>query len=554
MNKVAVAAGLVLACLVGGCFEQAGGTKSYKGPLLRYHFAGRAAIAPGTNAARFKEIDALPSTAALRADIAQKTASAAFRFWKKDLPAGAADQSPLLKPVIEDLITGEAFVEVRGRPGKADLAVAAALAEDRAALWDRNLRQLVAVWKLGEVREITAEGFKGWEIKKTSAPDVLQVFRAGRWTVLGLGHGQSQQIPAMLAAARQTGRPVGTLTNEFLELAADLPALRPWFPIVAHYPLPPILASMSGRGDGVRTEVRLQYSGKIPWTFEPWRIPTNVIGEPLTSFTVAQGLGPLFKAIKGFSEIGLNPMPTQMAFWGIHNEQCRMNLSVPVVNATEQMQRLSLGVPRQMLATFTNLKGNFLFGTNRSELILGGVPWIAPMLRPVKDGRDEYLVGTLFPLPPKHTPVPEELFSQIRGRNNLMYYDWEITEHRLNHGKQFYQLASIINGRRTPETNTVSKRWLLDIGSKLGNTATEVTQVSPQELVLVRRSHVGFTGFELATLSLWLDTPGFPYEFDLPPAVARIRPKTGSTNSPGSRPQPVRANAAPPASPAPAKR
>jgi hypothetical protein len=165
------------------------------------------------------------------------------------------------------------------------------------------------------------------------------------------------------------------------------------------------------------------------------------------------------------------------------------------------------------------------------------------MLHPVKDGKDEYLMGGIFPLSPKHTPVPDELFAQVRGRTNLLYYDWEITEHRLNHGKQFYQLASILNSRRTPNTNTASKRWLSEIGSKLGNTATEISQAGPQELVLVRRSHVGFTGFELATLSLWLDTPGFPFEFDLPAPIPSMKSRAG-TNSPAARA---------PAGPAPAK-
>ncbi len=548
MKIVAAVVGLVSVMFLGGCFEQAGGARSYKGPLLRYHFAGRGTIAPGTNAARFKEIEALATTAALRGDIAQKLAAAALPFWKNHLPAGATDQSTLLKPILEDLITAEGFVEVRGAPGNADLAVAAALSDDHAMLWDKNLRQLVAAWKLGTVREITAEGFKGWEVRKATAPDTLQFFRAGKWVVLGLGHGKLQQLPALLAEAKKSGRPVTVLTNQFLELAADLPALRSWFPILADWPLPPVLASLSGRGDGIRTEVRFQYSGKIPWSFQPWKIPTNVVSEPLTSFTIAQGIAPLFKAAKGFSDLGFDPLPNQICAWGMHNDQCRMNFSIPVSSATNTMQKLSLGVPRHLLANFTNLQGKFLYGSNRAELLLaGGLPWITPKLQPVKDGKDEYVVGGLFPLPPKTTPVPEDLFAQIRGRTNLLYYDWEITEHRLNHGKQFYQLASLINRLRTPATNTASKRWLSEIGSKLGNTATEITQTSAQELVLVRRSHVGFTGFELATLSLWLDTPGFPYNFRLPDPMPHLVSRAGGTNAAGKRIPPAGATVKPPA-------
>ena len=33
----------------------------------------------------------------------------------------------------------------------------------------------------------------------------------------------------------------------------------------------------------------------------------------------------------------------------------------------------------------------------------------------VKDGKDEYLMGGIFPLSPKHTPVPDELFAVIQA-------------------------------------------------------------------------------------------------------------------------------------------
>src|SRR6266540_5804077 len=59
MKKTAAAVGLAMLVVTVGCLEQAGGTRSYKGPLFHYHFAGRANLPAGTNATRFKEIDAL---------------------------------------------------------------------------------------------------------------------------------------------------------------------------------------------------------------------------------------------------------------------------------------------------------------------------------------------------------------------------------------------------------------------------------------------------------------------------------------------------------------
>ena len=537
-------AGLSMALLATGCFEQTGGARSYKGPLFHYHFAGRAHLPAGTNAARFKEIDALPATAELRGALAQKLAAAALPFWRKELPAGATDQAALLRPLVDDFLVAEAFVEVRGAVGRTDTALAIELSDDRAQLWSNNLKQLATAWKLGASRDIAADGFKGWEVKRSQAPDTLQFFRAGKWVVLGLGHERLTQLPLLLAEAKKSGRPVAALKNEFLDLAADLPGLRTWFPFFAKWPLPPVVATMSGRGEAVRTEVRLQYSGRIPWKPEPWKIPTNVISEPLTSFTIAQGIGPWLGQIKGISDLGLNPLPNQFCAWGINHEQCRMYFAAPVSDATNSMQRLAPHIARFVKSALTNALGEFVYVTNKFEVVWSGLPWLIPILQAETDGRNQYLMGGLFPLPARHVPPPEELLGQFRGRTNLLYYDWEITEPRLIHAKQFYQLASIFDSRRTLSTNLPSQRWLLAVGPKLGNTATEITQTGPQELVLVRRSHLGLTGFELATFSIWLESPGFPFGFELPPPSLHFR-----TNAvpPAASPPPAKSNAHAPA-------
>jgi hypothetical protein len=354
----------------------------------------------------------------------------------------------------------------------------------------------------------------------------------------------------LLAETRKSGRPVPSLNHSFLDLAADLPGLRPWFPALARWPLPPIVAAMSGRGDTVRTEVHFQYSGKVPWRPEPWKIATNIVGEPLTSFTLGQGIAPLLALARPLADSGVT-LPNQFCAWGINHEQCRMFFTVPVTGATNTLNRLSTAVPKFLYSLFANAQGNFLYSTNKSEMMWGGVPFIIPTLRPHQNGRDEYLFGSIFPLGQKHTPVPDELFAQVRGRTNLIYYDWEITEHRLTHGRQFFQLASILDGRPLPSTNTVSQRWLSAIGPKLGNTATEITQTGPQELALVRRSPVGFTGFELAAFSIWLESPGFPFNFQLPVNKARSRTNAGPAGAaaPAVKPNPAPARASPAATP-----
>jgi hypothetical protein len=75
---------------------------------------------------------------------------------------------------------------------------------------------------------------------------------------------------------------------------------------------------------------------------------------------------------------------------------------------------------------------------------------------------------------------------------------------------------------------------------------TEITQTSPQELALVRKSHVGFTGFELATLSAWMDSPGFPLTFEMPARLPGAKPGSPAvrTNAPSTKTNTVPAKAA----------
>ena len=488
----------LLAGVVAGCFEQ--GSGAGRGPLFHYHYAGRANLPAGTNASEFKKIDALPATAEFRSHVAAKLASSAVGIWKNDLPAGVSDQGTLLKPLLEDFFVAEAYVEVRGTPGKAETVLAIQLNDERARLWDSNLRQLMGAWKLGTPKDFTIETVKSWETKRSQAPNTFQFARAGKWVLLGLGQDRLTMLPTLVQAAAKSGRPLPLLTNTFLELSADLPGLRPWLPVFAHYPLPPIVATMAPKGEYVRTEVRFQYGGKVPWTYEPFKFPTNLISEPLTSFTLAQGIAPLARSIKGFDQLGLQPLPNQICAWGVRQDQCRLFFAFPVANATNALRRLAPTLPLFVKSYFPNMQGDFLYISNRAEVIWGNLPFIAPHVRPEKDATTEYLYGGIFPRSKVHMPVTNSLYAQVRGRTNLVYYDWEITEERLSHSRGLYQLAALAAWRK-PGTNTASRQWLDKIGSLLGNTVTEITQTAPNELFLARKSHLGFTGFELATLS-----------------------------------------------------
>lgn len=57
------------------------------------------------------------------------------------------------------------------------------------------------------------------------------------------------------------------------------------------------------------------------------------------------------------------------------------------------------------------------------------------------------------------------------------------------------------------------------IGPKLGNTVTEITFKGPNELNVVRKSHLGLNSSELIFLSHWLATKTFPPRSPFVPAI-----------------------------------
>jgi hypothetical protein len=156
-----------------------------------------------------------------------------------------------------------------------------------------------------------------------------------------------------------------------------------------------------------------------------------------------------------------------------------------------------------------------------------------PTLRPAQDAGVEYVQFEVFPFRGSTNPPPPELLGQVFNRPNLVYYDWEITGERLGDARPLLQLYDIANYYRFTGTNVVTQKWIEDLKPHLGNTGTEITQGSPRELLFMRRSHLGFTAFELVMLARWIESPEFPFKLQNPP---RLRHTTGAASKSGPLP------------------
>ena len=521
MNKLAVFLGLAAACLLSGCLEPPkAGKTSDTGVIYRHHFIGATALSQGTNGTKLNEVLARASTKNMGAELAKKLAKAPREYWTNQLPRKAQSGAEFIEPLLPDLFAFESYIEARGLIAKPECVIAVQVGDDRAKVWDKNLKDLANVWQLGKPAETTVQGQKGWEIKRRDYPNKLQFVRAGKWVVVSFGSDQLPLSTETLQALPKSGAPVKALgTNALLEWEADLPRIAPGIPALSNRRLPPTRLTVLGRGEFIRTEAQFRYGQSLNWKFEPWRIPTNLIPDTIISFTAAQGIAPVLSAMEGISELGLKPMPNQAILWGIGEGQGQVFAAVPVSDATNTIQKLAQNLPKTMVKHFPRAMGNFAWVSNRASILWQGLPFVVPYLQPVTVYDSHYVLFGMFPRLPTSNAPPPELFGQLGNRKDLAYYDWEVTGPGTARARGLYSLAHLINKRLVPDANAVGEVWLRDIAELLGPTVTEITVKSQNELNLVRKSHIGFTGFELATFSLWLQSPHFPVRFELRPPV-----------------------------------
>ncbi len=531
MKSLSFLFGLVVLGVCSGCWEKPGGSGAYSGPLFRHHFAGTAAIAQHTNSAKLKKIAALPLSGQFRDQLLQRFAQTPHALWRAQLPAATTDLAPLFRPLLDDLASAESFLEVRGTTDRPEAVLALQLNDARARLWETNLAKVMTDWKLGTPTALTAGNSKGWELKRKESPNLLQFVRAGQWVLVGAGHDRLTLLPDMLQKISQGGRPVPALDKSWLEIEADCPRLHRWFPSLVPYQLPPTHMTVAGRDGYLLTKAKLMFSENIPWKFEPWRIPTNIIRDPLISFTAGQGLAPLLGRMAGFTALGISPVPNQFYVWGQTHNYLQTFLALPVGNATNSLRQLIPKLQSFLETHVARPQGTLVWVTNRSEIMWRDLPFVIPTLRAARDGRNEYLVASVFPPTRLTNAPPAELFAQFANRTNLLYYDWELSAERVLQANQFYHFWNIAGNRQLPGTNAMSRKWIAAIAPLLDNSATEISVTSPKELTLTRKSDLGFTGYELVLLTHWSESKGFPLTFDPPPLM-----RSATNRPPANRP------------------
>lgn len=522
-----------------GCGAGDGGPKRSSAPvhttsLFRFYFSGTTRLTADTNAAPWVSMSELPASQALWRQTLEKLAQTPYQLFQRRIEATTNRYASTFQELIGDFVRAESFAEVTGDTNRiAEYELAVRLPADRAEFWRTNLLSILESWTGSRAETIPA----GWQLKKHHDPKLLRLVRSGDWTLIGCGQDQLALQDEYLRRIKQSGSPalattdplVGAVRSRYwLEVFLDCPNL----PLLT----PPLLPSdrkrgalnlpamdlyLTPHGSNLRINGNFAFRESFTWEHEPWQIPTNLVRDPIISFTAAQGFAPMLKNHQEALGLRLDSVPNQFFMWAGALLPVQTLAAAPTKDAAGFLRDL---VP-QFIARFdpelqANNTGSLVMATNLSgEPMLRWVgipPFVTPFVSTAQDGGRDFLLAGIHPNWSGTNPPPV-LFHHLASRTNLVYYDWEIT------GQHAWACRNVVNifrhivekPRLQPDTASIV--WLNSISNRLGNTVTEVTRADANRLSLVRHGPVGLTGIELIVLAHWLESPGFPLNgFALP--------------------------------------
>jgi hypothetical protein len=519
--------------------------------LARVHFSGTVALLDdaGTSA-KFREISSLPESAALEEKVLLKLSVAPYHFFleKRRLPERASDYAAEFRPLLEDMLHSESYLELLGPTNPVpEVLLAVKLSDERAGLWDTNLSQIFSAWSGSGVTPLEDGGFKGWELKKHHAPNVFHFFRARDWVVLAWGDDAIPDQGRWLKNLKQTGRPPAEFEKgNWLEAWADWPRLLAGRvdEDVSRYPRMQLTLKQELDSKGtpnVMTRAVLDFAQPLNVALMPWNVPTNLVHNPMSSFTAIRGIAPLLGKVEFFQRLNLQPMPDQLYMWSMANNPFELRLAAPVPDGPAYEQQYGDAFISQANAALAEHHWGTVGWDESHDHVAWNVPFpiLVPRLSATSGTNGNFVLISMLPQSGPQTAMPLALASELQGEANLLYYDWEFTGKRLSEVRNFLVFAGLLSHEQMVGLDDTAPKWLAAIANKLGNSVTEATLAQPGEIVVERKSPLGLSAWELALLGRWETAPGFPWsaryeKLDVPPRGNGASAK-GPTSNPAGR-------------------
>jgi hypothetical protein len=505
--------------------------------VARLHWLGKRRLATETNAAAFMSIWAMAESQKLEAQTLDKLALSPWNFPREGTNTAAIvatnANSLLLRPLFEDLVQEECYLEIRDITGAQDvpgsqqantprsgrtteIALAVRLEDARSRLWKTNLTIILGSFTNNP----------SLPTKFLSLPTKDPMFlRTANWTVIAfLPEGQGQRDPANLGQGGWVSELAGRLgqnsnlftadeTNSWLESEVDLKGLSKALDLGWKLPdeTPKITMTIGAEGGLVRTIGRLKFNKPLPLQLDEWHVPTNLVHDPLTSFTAIRGIKSLLSFDLTWDSLQLGPPPNQAYVWAQGNLPLSTFWAAPMPDASNHIYQFTehlINDVNPWLAT--NSMGQFQRTTNANAAIWDGLPFAEPYLRSITLPEGEFVMGAVGASPSTNRPTPPGLFEQFQSRSNLVCYDWELTGPKIEPSMYIFQFLRFVFQKAQVPPDSLTFDCLKAIAPKLGNSATMIALTGPDTLSFVRRSSIGFTANELQILADWLESPRFP--------------------------------------------
>ncbi len=466
--------------------------------IARIHFAGAPRVCAAPNFSAFSNEFCSAEAVALRMVTADRL-SVWLAGWLSTnagvaVPGGAAK----LRPLFDDLQASEWFLEARAAAtGRPDVAVAIRLDPARAGLWSAGLKPF-----------FPAAGFTS----------------TGGWLVFDSGTG-AQKIGADLAL-KVSAPPAGWFSAD-----VSWPRLAQWFPRLKDLSLPETQFTVTAPDAKLRLSGRFFFPENLALSLENWRVPTNTIHQPTTSFTAVRGFAPWLKSQAWAEVCRISPAPDQLFVWSLPQIPFQTFAAVPVPDAAGAMAQLVARL--QPALADADAHGRFVSPVTarltNQVFSLRGVPVVSPNVREVTEPAGQFLLAGTFPNTPRGRSLPPEWLQRL-GEKNLVCYHWENTAERMPQVLNLSQLGFVITRHRQLAADSAAFKWVQKTGAAPGESVTEITQAAPDQLLFSRQSPGLFTAVEMYALANWLAAPDFPgCDLRLPPRPAGLKtlpPKT----------------------------
>lgn len=481
-------------------------------PVWQLHWRGQKQLARSGAATNFLALWNLPESTNLTAQTLDKLASAPWRLLPAAAPLSNAPIA-LLRPLLDDVLQEGFQLEAHGHaPHPESLVFAIRLDAARAATWQTNLGAVLAsLTGLPPVANAL-----GWTLRKHDAPDYWQLLRVKEWTLLGAATGPTNALLATVQARLQNDlQPFPTNASApgtWLEATLPLAALgRGFFMRAGQSDLPVIHFTVTGESGGVRLNGEATFSQAFAaGQPEAWQIPTNLIHDPLGTFTAFRGLQSIAGSNSWLSFAAPDSLPDQFYSWGIAGSPFETFFALPTPSASNWVSKISdLAIASGSAFLKTN-GTNLERMTNATGLTWRNLPFLQPWLQSVTVPAGNFIAGGYVPSMRTNRPAPSELLAQLQADPGLVYYDWEFTGARIEAWIYLAQTLRLSFNLAQLPPDSASGKWIQVLMPQLGNTVTAVTRTSDRQLTFTRKGDLGLTGLEVHLLADWLEAPNFP--------------------------------------------